>query len=190
MTTTRLETFSDGVLAIIMTIMVLELAQPERADLPALLDEWPHFAIYALSFVGLGIYWNNHHHLLHAADRVNGSVLWANLLLLFWLSLVPYVTAWVGNQGLTPATTAVYAGVHLMAALSYLVLVPALVRCNGPRSRIADAAGRDIKGKISMALYVFGVGIAFVLPPLSIAACVVVALMWFIPDRRLEQVGE
>ncbi len=187
MTTTRLEAFSDAVIAIIMTIMVLELAQPKGADIQSLLHEWPHFAIYALSFVGLGIYWNNHHHLFHVADRVSGRVLWANLLLLFWLSLVPFVTAWVGQQGLTPATTAAYSAVHLMAGASYYLMVLALLGANGPKSRVADAIGRDVKGKISLVCYVGAIGAAFLWPPLSMAINALVSMMWLVPDSRMER---
>jgi uncharacterized membrane protein len=187
MTKGRLEAFSDGVVAIIITIMVLELAQPEDATFGALHHEWPHFAIYALSFVGLGIYWNNHHHLFHIVDRVNGRVLWSNLHLLFWLSLVPYVTAFVGNQGLTAATTATYSFVHLMAGLSYYLMVLALLGANGPTSRVAGAIGRDRKGKASVILYIVAIGAAFLWAPLSIAINALVAAIWFIPDRRMER---
>jgi uncharacterized membrane protein len=186
MTKGRLEAFSDGVIAILITIMVLELAQPEGASLRNLLDEWPHIAIYALSFVMLGIYWNNHHHLFHIVDRINGRVLWTNLHLLFWLSLIPYVTAWVGEQGLQPVPVAVYALVHLLAGAAYFLMTRALLGANGPHSRVAVALGRDIKGKISVALYAVAMGLAPVWPPLTIGLCIVVALMWFVPDRRFE----
>ena len=187
MTKGRLEAFSDGVIAILITIMVLELAKPADATWQAFLHEWPHIAIYALGFVGLGIYWNNHHHLFHIVDKINGKVLWANLHLLFWLSLVPYVTAWVGEAGLEAVPTAVYAIVHLLAAVAYFLMTLALLGANGKHSRVAEALGRDFKGKISVGLYAVGIAFAAVWPPLTIAFCIAVALMWFIPDKRMEQ---
>jgi uncharacterized membrane protein len=186
MTKGRLEAFSDGVIAILITIMVLELAQPADASLRALLHEWPHIAIYALSFVMLGIYWNNHHHLFHIVDRINGRVLWTNLHLLFWLSLIPYVTAWVGNQGLQTVPVGVYALVHLLAGGAYFLMTLALIGANGPQSRVAVAIGRDFKGKISVAIYAGAIALAPVWPPLTIGLCLGVALMWLVPDRRIE----
>ncbi len=187
MTKGRLEAFSDGVIAILITIMVLELAQPEDASWRALLREWPHIAIYALSFVMLGIYWNNHHHLFHIVDKINGRVLWANLHLLFWLSLVPYVTAWVGEQGLQPVPVAVYALVHLLAAVGYGLMTIALLGANGKHSRVAVALGRDFKGKASVVIYTAAITAAAVWPPLTIGLCIGVALMWLVPDRRIEK---
>ncbi len=176
--------FSDGVIAIIITIMVLELAQPKGPTWADLAHEWPHVAIYALSFIGLGIYWNSHH-LFHQVDRVNARVVWTNLHLLFWLSLIPYVTGWVGNQGATTVTTAVYVVAHLMSGVSFLLMVMALVSEHGPDSKVAAIAGRDLKGKASLGLYVLGFGLAFVWPPLALAACGVVALIWIVPQWRL-----
>jgi uncharacterized membrane protein len=181
--------FSDGVIAIIITIMVLELAQPAGPTWKDLLHERRHFAIYALSFIGLGIYWNSHHQMFHIVDRINARVLWTNLHLLFWLSLVPYVTAWVGNQGVTTATAAAYVVVHLMSGVSFLVMTIALIQEHGSDSRLVATVGRDIKGKLSLGLYLLGLGLAFVWPPLSLVACTVVALIWIVPDWRMRGAG-
>ncbi len=186
MTKGRLEAFSDGVIAILITIMVLELAQPEGASLRDLLHQWPHIAIYGLSFVGLGIYWNNHHHLFHIVDKINGRVLWANLHLLFWLSLVPYVTAWVGEQGLQPVPVAVYAFVHLLAGIGYFLW--------GARSSAPTARARKLPRRSAVTSRArsrsrstrWRLGWRAVWPPLTIGFCTVVALMWFVPDRRFE----
>ncbi|HEY7875999.1 MAG TPA: TMEM175 family protein [Actinomycetota bacterium] len=186
MTTARLETFSDGVLAIIITIMVLELGVPHEVGLEALRPLLPVFLAYALSFVNLGIYWNNHHHMLSTVERVNGAILWANLHLLFWLSLFPFMTAWMGENEFASVPVALYGAVSLMAAIAYYVLQQAIVRDQGSGSRLAAALGRDLKGKISPGLYAGGVVFANPLRWLSLSLYVIVALMWLIPDRRIE----
>ena len=182
----RLETFSDGVLAILITIMVLELKVPHGEDLDALQDLLPKLLSYVLSFVILGIYWNNHHHMLRATERVNGTVLWANLHLLFWLSLFPVSTAWMGETHAAPTPTAVYGAVLLAAAVAYYVLQATIIRAEGPSSPLKEAIGSDIKGKMSPVLYAAGVGTAFVATWLSLGFYVLVALIWLVPDRRLE----
>jgi uncharacterized membrane protein len=183
----RLEAFSDGVLAIIITIMVLELRPPEEPTLEALKPLFSVFAAYALSFVYLGIYWNNHHHMLHAAKSVTGAILWANLHLLFWLSLVPFTTAWIGEAHAGPIPVAVYGGVLIMAALAYSILARLLVRHEGRGSALAKALGGDLKGNISLVLYAVGIAVSFLLPIAGIAIYVLVASIWFIPDRRIER---
>jgi len=188
MTTGRLEAFSDGVLAIIITIMVLELKVPHGADFAALKPLVPVLLSYVLSFIYLGIYWNNHHHMMHVVHRVSGGVLWANLLLLFWLSLVPFVTGWMGENHFAPAPMALYGVVLLMAAISYTILVRATLRVEGPDSKLAKAIGRDRKGNISLLLYVVGIAASFVASWLSGAMYIAVALIWLIPDRRIERV--
>jgi uncharacterized membrane protein len=188
MTTGRLETFSDGVLAIIITIMVLELKVPHGADFAALKPLIPVLLSYVLSFIYLGIYWNNHHHMMHVVHRVSGGVLWANLLLLFWLSLVPFVTGWMGENHFAPAPMALYGVVLLMAAVSYTLLVRATLRVEGPDSLLARAIGLDRKGKLSMFLYVVGIAAAFLSSWLSGVMYITVALIWLIPDRRIERV--
>ena len=182
----RLEAFSDGVIAILITIMVLELKTPAGDDLHALRERLPDFLAYVLSFVYLGIYWNNHHHMLQATQRVTGGVLWANLHLLFWLSLFPFATAWIGQHHLTHLPTAVYGVVMLMAALAYYLLQTMIIRAEGPGSTLAEAIGSDVKGKVSPVLYASAVGLAFVAPWASVALYVLVALIWLVPDRRLE----
>ena len=182
----RLEAFSDGVIAILITIMVLELHVPEGDDLEALHKVLPVFLAYVLSFVYLGIYWNNHHHMLQATERVTGGVLWANLHLLFWLSLFPFTTAWIGRSHLAELSTAVYGVVALMAALAYYLLQTMIIRAEGPGSGLKEAIGKDVKGKTSPVLYASAVGLAYVSPPASAALYVLVALMWLVPDRRLE----
>jgi uncharacterized membrane protein len=182
----RLEAFSDGVIAILITIMVLELRVPHGADWHALRPILPVFLTYVLSFVFLGIYWSNHHHMLHATERVSGGVLWANLHLLFWLSLVPVVTGWMGQNHFAPVPTAVYGGVLLLAAISYTILQSAIVSVQGRTSKLAAAVGRDLKGKLSLALYAVAIPLAFLLPWLADALYVVVALIWLVPDRRIE----
>ena len=184
----RLEAFSDGVLAIIITIMVLELRPPHGTDLSALRPLIPVLLSYILSFIYLGIYWNNHHHMLHVTHRVTGTILWANLHLLFWLSLVPFVTDWMGENHLASTPTALYGVVLLMAAVAYWVLQQQILRAEGPRSVLATAVGRDLKGKISPLLYLLAIGAASVRPGLADAVYVLVALMWLIPDRRIERV--
>jgi uncharacterized membrane protein len=186
----RIEAFSDGVLAIIITIMVLELKVPHAPTLDALGELWPVFLSYALSFVYIGIYWNNHHHMFHAAQRVSGGVLWANLHLLFWLSLVPFVTAWMGENHFASVTLAAYGVVMLLAAIAYWLLQQALIRHDGSSSLLAVAVGTDFKGKLSPALYVLAIPVAFVSRWLSGALYVAVALIWLIPDRRIERAIE
>ena len=182
----RLAAFSDGVIAIIITIMVLELRLPHGADWPALEALAPSLLTYVMSFVYLAIYWNNHHHLLHTAARVDGLILWANSHLLFWLSLIPAATAWMGQNLTAPLPTAVYGAVLLMPAIAYYLLQRAIMRKQGTHSLLARALGSDIKGKISPLLYLAGIALAFVSPWLSIAIYVLVAVMWFVPDRRIE----
>jgi uncharacterized membrane protein len=185
---TRLEAFSDGVLAIILTIMVLELKVPHGADFSALKPLLPIFLSYVLSFVYVGIYWNNHHHLLSSARQINGSVLWPNLHLLFWLSLVPISTGWMGENHFAPATLAVYGGILLAAAVAYSILQNRLIALNGGADApLARAVGRDWKGKLSPVLYLLGIISSFVLPWLAGAIYVAVALMWLVPDRRIER---
>jgi len=189
--TGRLEAFSDGVIAVIITIMVLELHAPHGSDLSALRPLLPLFGTYALSFVMLGIYWNNHHHLLQAARVVNGGVLWANLHLLFWLSLFPFATAWMGGNHFDSLPTAAYGVVLLLAAVAYYVLQSAIVRAQGPDSVLPAAFGRDLKGKISPVFYAIAIPSAFLHRWIAVALYIAVALMWLIPDRRLEpRIGE
>jgi len=183
----RLTAFSDGVIAII-TIMVLELKVPHGADWTVLLGVTPNFVSYVLSFVYLAIYWNNHHHLLHTVTNVDGLILWTNSYLLFCLSLIPAATAWMGENFLAPVPTAVYGAVLLMPAIAYYLLQKTIMRKQGPNSVLANALGSDIKGKISPLLYVIGIELAFVSPWLSVAMYVLVAVMWLIPDRRIEKV--
>ena len=182
----RLEAFSDGVIAILITIMVLELKVPEGTEWSALVPLIPALLTYLLSFVFLGIYWNNHHHMLQAAHRINGKVLWANLHLLFWLSLVPFVTGWMGENHFAPVPTAVYGFVLLMAAVAFTILQSVLVAAQGPGSRLAAALGRDAKGKLSLALYMAAIPLAFVNERISDALYVAVALIWLVPDPRIE----
>jgi len=186
MTTGRLEAFSDGVIAILITIMVLELKVPAGTDWAALQPVVPVFLTYTLSFVFLGIYWNNHHHLLHAAHRINGKIMWANLHLLFWLSLTPFVTGWMGESHLGRLPTAVYGAVMLLAAIAYWILQRAIVSHEGPESMLARAMGRDLKGNLSPVLYLAAMALAFVRPWISTGIYVFVALMWLVPDRRIE----
>jgi len=183
----RLLAFSDGVIAIIITIMVLELKAPHGAEWSDLFKLAPVFFSYVLSFAFVAIYWNNHHHLLYTLSRVNGTILWANLHLLFWLSLIPFATAWVGDNPFAPVPTAVYGVAFLMPGCAYYLLVRAMLRVEGPASTLARAVGRDLKGKGSLALYAAGVAVAFVEPRGAIALYVAVALIWFIPDRRIER---
>jgi TMEM175 potassium channel family protein len=184
----RLAAFSDGVIAIIITIMVLELKVPHGANWAALVGTGPHFLSYVLSFVYLAIYWNNHHHLLHTVTRVDGLILWANCHLLFWLSLIPVATAWMGENFLAPIPTAVYGGALLMPAIAYFLLQKAILMKHGAHSVLAVALGPDIKGKISPILYAAGSALAFVIPWLSVAIYILVAVIWFVPDRRIEKV--
>jgi TMEM175 potassium channel family protein len=182
----RMEAFSDGVIAILITIMVLELKVPHGSDLQALSPLLPVFLTYVLSFVFLGIYWNNHHHMLHAAGPINGAILWANLHLLFWLSLVPFVTGWIGENHFAPLPTAIYGAVLLFAGLAYTLLQTLLVAQQGPGSKLAAAVGRDLKGKLSLLFYATAIPLAFVHEWISDALYVFVALMWLVPDRRIE----
>jgi len=186
MSKSRLEAFSDGVMAILITIMVLELRVPTGSDWEALRPLLPVFLTYVLSFVYLGIYWNNHHHMLHAASRINGKILWANLHLLFWLSLVPFVTGWMGENHFAPLPTAVYGGVMMLAGVAYLILELAIVVEQGPGSKLAAAIGNETKGKLSAALYAVAIPLAFVEQWISDGIYVFVALMWLVPDRRIE----
>ena len=184
----RLAAFSDGVIAILITIMVLELHVPHGADFAALESVWPSLLSYILSFVYLGIYWNNHHHLLHTVTRVDGLILWANLGFLFWLSLIPAATAWLGQNLAQPLPTALYGVSLLLPAIAYYLLVLAIIRRHGADSMLAKAIGSDVKGKISPVLYIAGIALAFVAPWVSIALYVLVAVLWLVPDRRIENV--
>ncbi len=184
----RLAAFSDGVIAIIITIMVLELKVPHGADWATLRGVAPNFVAYVLSFVYLAIYWNNHHHLLHTVTRVDGLILWANSHLLFWLSLIPAATGWMGENFLAPLPTAIYGVSLLMPAVAYYLLQKTIVHQQGKQSVLASALGRDVKGKISPLLYAAAVALAFVDAWLSIAIYVLVAVMWLVPDRRIEKV--
>jgi uncharacterized membrane protein len=186
MTTARLEAFSDGVIAILITIMVLELKVPHGTDWDALAPLWPELLTYVLSFVYLGIYWNNHHHTLCLTERVTGAILWANLHLLFWLSLIPFATGWMGENSFAPLPTAVYGAVLLLAAVAWRVLVMAIEASEGPDSKLAAAVGTDTKGMVSALLYAVAIPAAFVHQAISEAIYVLVALMWLVPDRRIE----
>jgi len=184
----RLEAFSDGVIAIIITIMVLELRPPEAPTLEALRPVVPVFLAYVLSFINLGIYWNNHHHMLHATRSVTGGILWANLHLLFWLSLFPVVTRWVGEAPMTALPAAAYGGVAIMAAVAYTILSRFIIQHEGPASTLARATGKDWKGWISLACYVAGLLLSFISPLIAYGMYVLVAAIWFLPDRRIERV--
>jgi uncharacterized membrane protein len=183
----RLEAFSDGVIAIIITIMVLEMKVPHGTELSSLRPLWPVFLSYLLSFVYLGIYWNNHHHMLQVTQRVSGNVLWANLHLLFWLSLFPFATAWMGENHFAKVPTALYGFVMLMAAVAYWLLLRAILAVQGPHSVLADAVGNDVKGKISPLFYLVAIPAAFIHEWIAGALYVIVALIWLIPDRRIER---
>jgi uncharacterized membrane protein len=182
-----MEAFSDGVIAIIITIMVLELRPPHESSPAALIPLIPVFLSYLLSFVFIGIYWSNHHHLLHAVEHVGGGILWANLHLLFWLSLVPFVTAWMGENHFAPWTLAFYGIVLMFAAIAYLILVRALLSRHGPDSLLATALGNDFKGKISIVINVVAIPLAFVKWWLAAALYILVAIIWLVPDRRIEK---
>jgi uncharacterized membrane protein len=184
----RLEAFSDGVIAILITIMVLELKVPHEAGWLALRPLLPALLTYLMSFVVLGIYWTNHHHMLHATDRINGAILWANLHLLFWLSLTPFVTGWMGENNFADVPTAAYGIVLLMAAVAYTILERTIIAHQGPHSKLAAAVGKELKGWASIALYVTAVALAFARHPLiSIGLYVTVVLMWLVPDPRIEK---
>jgi len=184
----RLEGFSDGVIAIIITIMVLELKVPHGDSLDALLPVYPVFLSYIMSFIYLGIYWNNHHHMLHTCKKVTGSILWANLHLLFWLSLVPFATGWMGENHFAPAPTAIYGVVLLMAAIAYFLLQQLIIRSQQPDSLLKKAIGRDWKGKISPILYGVAILLAYWRHEISIGLYILVALIWLVPDRRIERI--
>lgn len=184
----RLEAFSDGVLAIIITIMVLEIKVPHGKELSALLPLIPVFLSYVLSFIYLGIYWNNHHHMMHTVSRITGDVLWANLHLLFWLSLVPFTTGWMGENNFSPASMFLYGVVLLMAAIAYFILQNRIIKSQGKDSILAKAIGKDIKGKISPVLYIIGILTSYVNAWLSGFFYILVALIWLIPDKRIEHI--
>jgi uncharacterized membrane protein len=183
----RLSAFSDGVIAILITIMVLELRVPHGSDWRALSSLLPVFLVYVLSFILIAIYWNNHHHMFYVTDRVTGGILWANLHLLFWLSLMPFVTGWMGENHFAPLPTALYGVVLLFAGIAYYVLEMAIIRSQGPDSRLKAAVGDDFKGKVSVVIYLLAIPLAFVQQWLADALYVSVALMWLIPDKRIEQ---
>ena len=186
MKTTRLEAFSDGVIAILITIMVLELKVPHGSDWAALRQPVFIVLLYVMSFVYLGIYWANHHHMFHATEHVSGSVLWANLHLMFWLSLVPFVTTWMGETHFTSLPTAIYGAVLFAAAVAYTILQARIIALEGPDSPLARAVGKDLKGKLSMGMYLAAIFLAFVNPLIADALYAIVALMWLVPDRRIE----
>ncbi|MGE5325143.1 MAG: TMEM175 family protein [Actinomycetota bacterium] len=183
----RMEAFSDAVLAVIITIMVLELKTPHGTSLAALKPVIPVLLSYVLSFVYVGIYWNNHHHLLHAIQRVNGATLWANLHLMFWISLIPFTTAWVGENHLAPWPVAVYGVVLMLAGMAYYILARVLIRLHGRGSTLATSIGRDRKGQLSILIYAAAIPLAFVQPWIATAGYVVVAIIWLVPDRRIER---
>jgi uncharacterized membrane protein len=186
MRTGRLEAFSDGVLAILITIMVLELKVPHGADLEALHHITPVLCAYILSFIYIGIYWNNHHHMLHACDQVSGGILWANLHLLFWLSLVPFGTDWMGENQLAPLPTALYGVILFAAGVAYVILQNAIIRRQGDHSKLRALVGKDVKGKLSAVMYLLGIAVAFVQPIVSQVIYVCVAALWLVPDPRIE----
>jgi TMEM175 potassium channel family protein len=185
---TRLEAFSDGVIAILITIMVLELHVPHGESLASLLPLWPVFLSYVLSFTILGIYWNNHHHMLHACRHVTGAMLWANLHLLFWLSLMPFATGWMGENHFAPVPVALYGAVLLMSAVAYYILQQLIIASQGPNSLLRRAVGVDWKGRASPAAYVVALAVALRWPVISMAIYAAVALIWLVPDRRIERV--
>ena len=187
MSTGRMEAYSDGVIAILITVMVLELPTPHGTDWGALREAAPVLLCYVLSFVYLGIYWNNHHHMLQITHRVTGLILWANLHLLFWLSLIPFATAWLGENEFAPIPAAAYGIVLLAAALAYFALQTAIIRDQGPDSVVAHAVGRDIKGRLSPAAYALGIGLSFVSQWLAMAVYAGMAVVWLVPDRRIER---
>jgi uncharacterized membrane protein len=184
----RLTAFTDGVIAVIITIMVLELKAPHGTDLHALFAQWPFFLSYVLSFIYVGIYWNNHHHFFQLTPAVNGAILWANLHLLFWLSLVPFATSWVGENGFAAGPAAAYGAVLFMCAIAFFIMERVIVAAQGVDSPLKQAVGIDLKGKLSPFLYLSGVALAFYTPAISYALYTLVALMWLVPDRRVEKV--
>lgn len=185
----RVEAFTDGVMAVIITIMVLEMKAPHEPTLQALSALWPVLLSYVLSFIYVGIYWNNHHHMFKAVEHINGRVMWANLYLLFWISLFPFVTAWMAEEHFAAVPAAMYGGVLLMAALAWPLLTRALIACNGPDSALAKAVGNDRKGKLSIIAYAASIPLAFLNSWISCALFATVAAMWFVPDRRIEKVS-
>jgi uncharacterized membrane protein len=182
----RLEAFTDGVLAIVLTIMVLDLRVPTGSNFSALASGWPVFLAYALSYANVGIFWNNHHHMMHATEKINGVVLWANLFLLFWMSLIPFAIRWMDETHFAAAPTAGYGMILALAAIAYLLLERAIIACNGPTSKLALAVGNEVKGKVSLLVYVVAIPLAYVRPWVAISLYVANALVWFIPDRRIE----
>jgi uncharacterized membrane protein len=184
----RLEAFTDGVIAVIITIMVLEMKVPQGANFAALRSAVPVFLAYALSFANVGIFWNNHHHMLHATERINGMVLWANLFLLFWMSLIPFVIRWMDETNFAPSPTAAYGVVLVLCSISYLLLERSIIKYNGPTSKLARAIGKDTKGRVSLSIYVIAIPLAFVHPWIALALYVAIATLWFIPDRRIESI--
>ena len=185
----RLEAFTDGVIAIIITIMVLDMKVPAGSDFTAMKAGLPVFLAYALSFTNVGIFWNNHHHMLHVTERINGTVLWANLFLLFWLSLVPVVIRWMDETHFAPMPTAAYGVVLTFAGIAYFLLERSIIVFNGPNSKLARAVGRDVKAKLSMLIYALAILLAFVHPWIALTLYVLNAIMWFIPDRRIESIA-
>ncbi len=188
MRTTRLEAFSDGVIAILITIMVLEMKVPHGVELSVLWPLFPVFLSYVLSFIYVGIYWNNHHHMLHTCRKVTGGILWANLHLLFWLSLIPFATGWVGENHFTANPTALYGFVLLMSAIAYFILQQVIIASQGQESVLKKAVGKDWKGKLSPVLYFTAIFVAYIEPWVSMALYVIAAVIWFVPDRRIEHV--
>jgi uncharacterized membrane protein len=188
MTTTRLEAFSDGVLAIIITIMVLELKVPHIVGIEGLKPVLPVLCSYVLSFIYVGIYWNNHHHMFHSTKHVSGAIMWANLHLLFWLSLIPFTTAWIGENHLAKAPTAVYGFVLMMAAIAYYILQKSIILDQGAQSILARAVGNDWKGIVSIVCYLLAIPLAFLTPLISTVLYILVALIWLVPDSRIERV--
>jgi TMEM175 potassium channel family protein len=186
MSKARLEAFTDGVIAIVITIMVLELTVPSGSSFRSLVSVLPVFLAYALSFANVGIFWNNHHHMLHASDRINGTVLWANLFFLFWISLVPFAIRWMDKAHFASAPTASYGIVLAMCSIAYILLERSIIKCNGPHSRLARAVGSDLKGQMSLLIYLLAIALAFLRPWIAIALYVAIALIWFVPDRRIE----
>ncbi len=186
MNSSRLEAFSDGVLAIIITIMVLEMKVPHGTDMEALMPLLPVFLSYILSFIYIGIYWNNHHHMMHTVKKVNGGILWANLHLLFWLSMIPFATGWMGENNFAELPMALYGGVLLMAAIAYFILQNRILAEQGKDSLLSIAVGKDYKGKASPILYILGIILAFFIPWVAAVLYVLVAFMWLIPDKRIE----
>jgi uncharacterized membrane protein len=183
----RLEAFTDGVIAVIITIMVLEMKAPPGADFAALASTLPEFITYALSYTNIAIFWNNHHHMLQVSQRVDGRSLWANMFLLFWLSLVPFVIRWMDDTGFAALPTAAYGFVLVMAAIGYLLLERMLIACNGADSALARAVGSDLKEKLSLSIYAAAILLAFIQPWVAIGLYILIAFMWFIPDRRIEK---